>query len=120
MKDKKGFTLIEVISVVLIIGLLTIFIIPKVINQIGDKSNEVDKITEEIIFGATKLYIDDNDLYKVNGCYNDITLNTLIKKGYLDSNSLKYTSGKDIPINSSIEVTKDINGYSYELGGECN
>ncbi|AQT68174.1 PilD-dependent protein PddA [Anaerohalosphaera lusitana] len=43
MRRRKGFTLIEVLTVVLIIGLLAGFVVPKVINNLGDTKRSIAK-----------------------------------------------------------------------------
>ena len=73
----KGFTLVEVIAVILLIGLLTIMVIPSVISQVGNKSEEINDITKNMIFSATKLYLDNNNI-EVTDTNCDITLQKLI------------------------------------------
>ena len=46
---RRGFTLIEVIAVILLIGLLTVFLVPTIVNQMGNKQNEINSITEDIM-----------------------------------------------------------------------
>lgn len=118
---KKGFTLIEVMAVILLIGLLVVFAIPTVVNQVGKKSEEVDKITEEIIFSATELYMNHkNIVISGNETYCEITLQKLINEGYLDKSSATYASGNDIPTNRIIKVTKDTYSQNqYELVKTC-
>ena len=41
---KKGFTLVELMAVILLIGLLCVFAIPAIVNQVGKKSEEVDAV----------------------------------------------------------------------------
>ena len=119
-KMKKGFTLIEVIAVILLIGLLTVFTIPAVVNQIGKKSDEVDELTEKIIYGATELYMEQQDIIFTEESYCDITLQKLIDEGYLDKNSATYASGNEIPTNRIIKVTKNAyNQNQYKLVKNC-
>lgn len=118
---KKGFTLVEMMAVILLIGLLTAFAIPAVVNQVGKKSEEVDKLTEEIIYSASELYINDKNVsISENESYCKITLQTLINEGYLDESSATYASGNKIPTNRIIKVTKDTyNQNQYELVKTC-
>ena len=118
---KKGFTLVEVIAVILLIGLLVVFAIPAVVNQVGKKSEEVDQVTEEIIYSAAELYMNHKNIV-ISGSetYCEITLQKLINEGYLDKSSATYASGNEIPTNRIIKVTKDAyNQNEYELVKTC-
>ena len=116
---KKGFTLVELMAVILLIGLLCVFAIPAVINQVGKKSEEVDDLTKEVIYSATELYIYDMNIVTPN-C-GDITLQKLIDGNYLDKSSATLASGSEIPTNRIIKVTKDsYNQNQYELVKKCN
>lgn len=118
---KKGFTLIEVMAVILLIGLLVVFAIPSVVNQVGKKSEEVDQVTEEIIYAATELYMNHkNIVVSGNEIYCEITLQELIDEGYLDKSSATYASGNKIPTNRIIKITKDLyNQNQYDLVKTC-
>jgi prepilin-type N-terminal cleavage/methylation domain-containing protein len=49
MKYKnKGFTLIEILAVVTIIGLIFILVIPKITTSLKNKKSDVDKTTENL------------------------------------------------------------------------
>jgi len=116
----KGFTLIEVIAVILLIGLLTIMVIPSVINQVGNKSEEINDITKNMIFSATKLYLDNNNI-EVTDTNCDITLQKLIDYGLLDKSAATYPSGVEIPTNRIIKITKNkYNQYDYSIVKKCN
>jgi len=118
---KKGFTLVELMAVILLIGLLTVFAIPAVVNQVGKKGEEVDKVTREIIYSAADLYINDkNIIISEDESYCEVTLQKLINEGYLDKSAATYASGNSIPTNRIIKVTKDLyNQNQYELVKEC-
>lgn len=116
---KKGFTLVELMAVILIIGLLCVFAIPAVVNQVGKKSEEVDQVTRDIIFAAAELYVNDQNIVVPN-C-GDITIQTLIDGGYLDKSSTTYASGNEIPTNRIIKVIKDsYQQNEYSLVKKCN
>ena len=84
---KKGFTLIEMIGVMVILSLLLLFALPNVINYVKKGGETKDKAIKEIIYEATKKYMDDNkNQFKrdVNNTYC-ISLNELANEGYLES-----------------------------------
>lgn len=119
---KKGFTLVEIMAVILLMGLLVVFALPEVVNQINKKGEEVDSVTKEIIYSAADLYVKQNDIViEDNKSYCEITLQDLINAEYLDISSATYASGNKIPTNRIIKVTKDslYGQNSYELVKEC-
>lgn len=119
---KNGFTLIEILAVILLIGLLAVFTVPTVVNQVSKRSEEIDEISKKVIYSATDLYVKDQELIfdKTNLPYCLITLQTLIDNGYLDKNSAKYASGTEIPTNQIIKITKDsYNQNQYQLVQSC-
>ena len=60
-KNRKGFTLIEIMSVVLIISLLAVFVIPKVFTGMGKAKTGIAKSKMAIIESALgRFYLDCN------------------------------------------------------------
>jgi len=50
--NKKGFTLAELLGVIVIVGILLLLIIPLIINGVKNKEGEVGNIQKNIIFEA--------------------------------------------------------------------
>ena len=57
---KKGFTLIEILAVVTIMGLIFILVIPKIGTSLKHKKKDVDTTTNNLIITAAKNYVNDN------------------------------------------------------------
>ena len=56
MKNKKGFTLIELVVVVAILGVLALLIVPNVTNRISEAKEAVLEANIKVINNAIKLY----------------------------------------------------------------
>ena len=116
---KKGFTLIETIVVVGIIGLLSILVLPIIINQISSKKEDIAEATKKLIFSATDLYLNNNvNTYpKTPSEKYCIDLQTLIDEEYLKSPIKDVANGKNV--NTSRLVKTTVNEYgeydSFEL-----
>lgn len=134
--NKKGFTLVEIIAVIALIGILAILITPNLIKILGDSTNRTMKVQEQELTEAGLLYLEDyckNPLdgkrcprtftidsnYKYSG---EVSLNTLISNKYIDEVSLKNEVCTGCVIFTSNEAKAYLKcGESYETEGYvCN
>ena len=79
----KGFTLAEILGVIVIIGLLLLLVAPAIVNRIAANKGKVSKAAEKIIYSATQQYIDENRSDYANSKNFCITVQTLINDGKL-------------------------------------
>ena len=111
----RGFTLLELLGVIVILALLTTLVFPSVLNVIKKSSNRTDKISMDLINNAADIYIENhaNSFKKRNGSKFIIDMKELIEDGNLPSN-LKISDIEDIE-EKCVQVTYINNKYSYEL-----
>ena len=114
--NDEGYTLIEVLGVIIIITSLSLLVIPNMVNKFIDKRDESNKINEEIIVSTAKLFVSDHEeqFLKKTGARYCLNMNNLIKENYLDSNN------KDIKYNQKLAKNKIISIYytdtwNYEI-----
>ncbi len=109
--NKKGFTLVELIGVVVILGLIALIAFPALLNQINTSKNEVSESVRELVISSSKSYVeDDTQLAPKKYC---ITLEELIDGGYLTEGIV--SSERDKLQNKRVMVTYYNNKYNYEL-----
>jgi prepilin-type N-terminal cleavage/methylation domain-containing protein len=82
-KNKKGFTLIELVVVIGILGVLALLITPNVVNRIDEAKETVLMANIKVLNNAIKMY------YTMEGTYpsgEDVpgVISELKNKGYLD------------------------------------
>ena len=113
---KKGFTLIEILAVVTIIGLIFVIALPKIINSLNSKKNDIDNTTNNMIISAAKMYVNDHNTKfdKIEGSVYCLPLTTLEKEEYLDSKVKNVTDDKDITNIKSVKISYD-NTFHYEI-----
>ena len=116
--NKKGFTLVEMLAVVVLLGMLMIFAIPNIQNLIQMNKNEsYDKLKDTLIVGARNLFSDyrysievdsssNSDIRNVKSIKMDdkeepvalngkIPVSLLIKYGYIEANNDTIKNPKD-------------------------
>ena len=116
IKNKKGFTLVELIAVITILGVICMIAIPSYNNYIKkakEKKCEADRLA---IIDATKTFI--NDCISKNNCAtnkkisyyvgDELTVSILTGKGYLNSDYAKYSS-------NSIKIVKNNDVYNVSV-----
>ncbi len=60
MKNKKGFTLIEVLVVVLILAVLASLVVPRIAQSTGDAKDATDAANGAMLIRALELYARNN------------------------------------------------------------
>lgn len=118
----RGFTLIEIMAVIVVLLLLVLIVFPSVINVLKDSSNKIDAATEVLILDAAKEEVEMNknkyprDENQVVSKKYYISIQALIDKGHLMSELKEGTNSDDINKMRciEIEVTKD-GKYNYKL-----
>ena len=123
--NKKAFTLIEMLGVIVIMGLILIVVFPTMIKMIhGNDEEELAKyytIVEEAAHVYAAKLTDDLGTSKYTGC-SEITLEDLITEGYItefkDSNVTCTTGTGNIKIRNNKGVISVNFQLSCSEGGE--
>lgn len=87
MKKNKGFTLIELMGVIIIMGMLLVIVFPATAKLINSNTDKKFNQYYDLINDAASLYsksrYDDLGGVNANGCIDDITLTDLITEDYI-------------------------------------
>lgn len=124
---KKGFTLVEMIAVILIMALISLTVLPSILNQVSNKKEEISKASEQVIFTALSNYLNNKTVTYPKIAENTycITLNELVQNGELTAPIKDLKSGNEIALNTVIKATLNIYAdYDYcfvnDNNEDCN
>lgn len=125
---KKGFTLIEILGVVIILGIIAAIIYPTVNNVINDSKEKAYEDQKLQIVKAAKSYIVDNidELPEVTcsgttptlatgDSYPEITVSELISAGYIEVDEVQdpRKTGDTMDGTVSVSYSCAYNQYEY-------
>lgn len=99
MKKEDGFTLVELLAVIVILGIIIAIAIPAVGSVIDNARTNAASSEESLIIDAARLYEADGNEISTSGIHTD----DLVSGGYLQSRDSK-TGGT---------VTKTGNEYAF-------
>lgn len=107
----NGFTLIEMIAVVMIIALISLISLPTLVNQLGERKNEISDMTLKMIYDAAELYMSDrqSEYSKTAGNSYCVSLDTLVSNGNLSTPITDFKTGDEIPLTKYVKTK--INSY---------
>ena len=113
MNNKKAFTLIELLAVILVLSLLSILIIPKIISILSDSEKSTNLTSAQNLVKAAQLKASNNE---ITGTTKNIKINyqTGENKTYLDYTGEKPEIGQiQIKSNGDIAMAVKFGDYCY-------
>lgn len=117
MKNEKGFTLVELLAVIVILGIIVAIAIPAIGNVIEKAGKNADEAEVGMVFDAARLYEveADNKL--------PVLVEDLIEKGYLDlrqGEQSELGNYKDLGNIGDLEVFRDEDSKDLDLRTPIN
>ena len=122
LQSKSGFTLVELIVVLVIMGILTAALVPTVTGYIGDAQDKVDASNLRMAEQAALLYLTDWEtggnagtptVTTDSGETRNLKVSDLVAKGYLSGTSdtlagyeITYTPGENGKCSVSVDKPK--------------
>ena len=114
---QKGFTLMELLGVIVILSLLMIILVPNVLEQLNNKKSEVTKAQEETVRTAAELYVDNHPNEYKEGTHC-ISFNELQDSGVLSENLIKEITEETNY--TGVSVTVKSNGNNDITLSQCS
>lgn len=117
MNNKKGFTLVELLGVIILIGLISLAISTPIVSLINSNAKKIDQVALDLLYTTAEDFMnkDSRTYTKVYGNTYYITIEQLIENGLLESDFLESYSEKELSKNSQIKVTIKNRNFRFEL-----
>ena len=116
--NNKGFTLVELLAVIVILAIILLVAVPNVLNVI-ERSKEDSYLSSTLMIeNAAELYLISNnsELPSDIGTEVRITLNELLEEDYLTSIPVDPRNNEEMDTNLSVVITKISNNeYTYDF-----
>lgn len=103
--EEKGFTLAELLGVIVLLSIITLISFPPIVNQIKSAKEDISDATKTVIFNSAKLYVNEEpNSYPIKpGDTYCITLQTLVNKAYLKVPIEDIQTGKEIELSRVVK-----------------
>jgi type IV pilus assembly protein PilA len=118
MNKRKGFTLVELLAVIVILAVILVIAIPNVIKVIDKAKLDTYKRNEDMLVSATQKYMASNGISLNVGETTTINYSQLQNDKLIDKITDQTSKGECS--NSKIYVTKTSSGYTYKPGLVCD
>ena len=117
----KGFTLVELIGVVVILGLIALVALPPILNSIRKTQGNISDASQKILYSAAEVYVSENinSYPRVDGSVYCITIGSLVSNNLLPTKVYDAVTGEEIGQDNIVEVSVNQGQYSYNLNNNC-
>ena len=118
--NKKAFTLVELAGVITILGVVSVLIVPLIINQIRNNKDKIDEVTKNLIYSATDLYLDNkkDEFPLIEDSVYCVSLQNLVDDGKLEEPILD-SNGSVIDLKTNVRIEVNSNNYEFSLLNNC-
>ena len=113
MKGKNGFTLVELLAVIVILGLLMVIIAPKITKTLNESEKKTNMASAQNLVKSAQLKVSNNE---IKGTSQNIKINYETKENinYLDYTGEKPEIGQvQIKTNGDIAMAVKFGDYCY-------
>ncbi|MBO5376323.1 MAG: prepilin-type N-terminal cleavage/methylation domain-containing protein, partial [Bacilli bacterium] len=120
MKNRKGFTLIEVIGVIIIIGVIALIAIPSFMSSLGVFRDDYYDNVVNTLENSGKEFFTDNKIYRPSKIFEAryVNLSTLEIENYID-NIEDYEGNSCNNDSYVVVVRRGKNDYEYAVCLKC-
>lgn len=118
---KNGFTLAELLGVVVILGLLLLLVFPSVVKELKEGEASIDNAVEQIIKNGASNYVENHkNTYPANkNATYCITLSTLVDAGEISKSLLIDKKGNALDLGKKVEVQVQNGQKIYKMNDQC-
>ncbi|MEG0025809.1 MAG: prepilin-type N-terminal cleavage/methylation domain-containing protein [Bacilli bacterium] len=115
--NQKGFTLIELVTIVALLGVISLVAYSGVNNSIKRSNEELYKAQMSNIKAAAKDWTVDNldKLPVEDKSFYQVSLGDLKTGGYIADNLIDPKTKKELKKTIYVKITKNNNNYLYEV-----
>ena len=113
--NKKGFTLAELIGVIVVLSLICLITVPAIASVLKTNKKSLCETQLKNVLAAAKSYVSENLLsMPINdGDYKIITIGDLIENGFIEENIQDPVTKEEI--DPEIEITIKKNGKKLDV-----
>ena len=120
--NKKGFTLIEILAVIVVLGLLVVIIVPTVKNLLGDSEDALHDEQINMVINATKKYmVEHSELLPEGNDNTALYIDDLVDGGVIDKDKvIDPKTNEEMNGCVVINYNDSFNQYDYNYRDDCS
>lgn len=113
--NKKAFTLVELLAVLVVLGVLATIVTTTIIKQVGESQKKLNDAQIEIIKSASIEYAENKGFFKKNNSNYNICLKDLIDNDLIDDSTINSLDNINYYVKLSVKCDKICQFEAREL-----
>lgn len=117
----KGFTLVELLGVLIILAILGILVSQVIIDRVKESNQKMEKLAKDIIISSARDYIaaNSNSFVKTIGKTYCITYSSLLATEYLNDGMVPQIDEVSYLQDYYVKAKYNGNSFDYEMVADC-
>lgn len=117
----KGFTLIELTAVVIILALISFIGFSYITNQVNSKKQQLSDAFNKVVYDASDIYVsyNENNYPMIDGNVYCIKFNELIDYEILTTPLVDPITNKEVSLDNYVKLEVNVDEFLYEVVQTC-